>query len=82
MHYCKPREVRESLPQEAQIARCLGNSAADGVPGAAPGVPGAAHRVGSTCIMVLLFLFLVFVVYPNSEWQAHRQEYRRRSAVL
>lgn len=22
MHYCKPRAVRESLPQEAQVARC------------------------------------------------------------
>ena len=23
MHYCKPKEVRENLPQEAQVARRL-----------------------------------------------------------
>ena len=26
MHYCKPREVRENLPQEAQVARFQGST--------------------------------------------------------
>eukprot|EP00434_Breviolum_minutum_P025377 symbB.v1.2.022420.t2/scaffold1989.1/size93477/8 len=49
MHYCKPREVRENLPQEAQVARV-----------------SLMTAIGSTCMMLTLFMLLVFVVYPNS----------------
>lgn len=53
MHYCKPREVRENLPQEAQVARV-----------------SLMTAVGSTCMLVAIFMFLAFVVYPNtSAWQ-------------
>jgi len=49
MHYCKPKEVRENLPQEAQVARV-----------------SLMTAIGSTCMMLTLFMLLVFVVYPNS----------------